>query len=258
MPSRTFVNRYLFPTLTFLALLALWHGVTTLFQIRPLFLPSPLLVGESLLQNSGTLLRHSLVTFNETVMSFILAILVGIPLAIGITYSIFLQNTIYPLLVGAQSIPKVAIAPLLLIWIGHGLGSKVLVAFSIAFFPVVVSTAAGLNAVEPEMMDLIHSLSASPIQIFRLVRLPTAIPFIFAGLKVSVALAVVGALVGEFVGANEGLGYMIILASSELNTALSVACMILLSIIGMGLFLVVVLLEHFLFPWYKAGKDYLL
>lgn len=258
MPSREFMSHYVYPTLTFMGLIALWQAGVSFFQIRPLFLPSPFLVGQEFFRHAGTLLQHTLVTFNETLLGFALGVLVGVPIAIGIAYSPFLQNTIYPLIVGAQSIPKVAVAPLLLIWIGHGLGSKILVAFSIAFFPVVVSTATGLNAVEPEMMDLIRSLSATRMQVFRMVRLPTAMPYIFAGFKVSVTLSVIGALVGEFVGSDEGLGYMIVLASSELNTPLSVACMVLLSLMGIGLFLVVSLLERVLFPWYTAGREYLL
>ncbi len=257
MPFRQYVSRYVFPVLTFVALLLIWQGMVSFFQIRTLFLPSPVLVGKSLLQHWRPLLEHTLITFNESLLGFLLGILVGIPLAVGISSSRFLQNTIYPLLVGAQSIPKVAIAPLVLIWIGFGLGSKVLVAFSIAFFPVVVSTAAGLSSVEPEMMDLIHSLSATRMQIFRMVRLPTAIPFIFAGLKVSVTLSVIGALVAEFIGANKGLGYLIVLASSELNTPLSVACMVLLSIMGISMFVAVGLLERVLFPWYKARREQL-
>jgi NitT/TauT family transport system permease protein len=256
MKGKKFVSQYLFPALAFIGLVILWELAVDFFAIRELFLPPPSKVWAAILKSGSILLRHGLVTLNETLLGFALGVVVGIPLAIGIVYSRFLQNTIYPLIVGAQSIPKAAIAPLFLIWIGYGLASKVLVAFSITFFPVVVATATGLNAVEPEMMDLIRSLSATPLQIFRMIRLPNALPFIFTGFKVSISLAVIGAVVGEFVGSNNGLGYLILVATSELNTSLVIASVVLLSIMGIGLFSIVSVLEKILFPWYTTRTQF--
>lgn len=257
MFSQNFRTKYLYPAMTFIGLILLWELLARFFSIRELFLPAPSKVGLVTLNWGGLLFKHSLVTLSETLLGFLLGVLVGIPLAIGIVYSRFLQNTIYPLIVAAQSIPKAAVAPLFLIWIGYGLGSKVLVAFSITFFPIVVSTATGLNAVEPEMLDLIRSLSASSSQIFRMVRFPNAIPFIFTGFKVSITLAVIGAIVGEFVGSNNGLGYLILVATSELNTSLVFSSIILLSIMGVGLFAIVGVIERILFPWYTARSEFL-
>lgn len=254
--KRRFISQYLFPAFTFIGLILLWELAVDLFSIRELFLPPPSKVVAVMLKSGDLLLTHSLVTLLETVAGFGLGVLVGIPLATGISYSRFLQNTIYPLIVGAQSIPKAAIAPLFLIWIGYGLQSKILVAFSITFFPVVVATATGLNAVEPEMLDLIRSLSATPMQIFRMIRFPNALPFIFTGFKVSVGLAVIGAVVGEFVGSNNGLGYLILVATSELNTSLVIASVVLLSIMGIGLFAIVSVLEKVLFPWYTTRTQF--
>jgi NitT/TauT family transport system permease protein len=155
-----------------------------------------------------------------------------------------------PLLLIAQLVPKVAIAPLLLIWFGYGLTPKVLIAFLVAFFPIVVNGASGLSAVQPELLDLANSLQASCWQTFWKVRMPTALPELFSGMKIAVTLAIIGAIIGEFVGGNSGLGYLIIVANQELDTALAFAAIVLLSLMGIVLYGLIELLERWLMPWH--------
>lgn len=241
--------RYLAP-LAFLLLLAfLWELAVRIFELPAWLLPSP---AEILLEGwkwKELLFAHTGVTLYEVCLGFLLAIAVGVPLAVLITYAGFLQRILYPLIIVAQSVPKVAVAPLFLIWIGYGLTSKVLVAFLVAFFPIVVDTITGLREVEPEALDLIRSLNARKIQIFLKIRLPNSLPNMFSGLKVGITLAVVGAVIGEFVGSDRGLGYVLLSAAGEMNTSLMFACVALLALLGIGLFYAVALLERLLIPW---------
>jgi NitT/TauT family transport system permease protein len=194
-------------------------------------------------------MTHSLITLYETGLGFILGIVIGVSLAILIVYSPFLQTAIYPLLVVAQVVPKLALAPLVLIWFGYGILSKVVIAFLISFFPIIVNTASGLREVEPEMIDLVTSLNATKWQVFKKIRLPNSLPHLFSGLKISITFAVIGAIVGEFVGGDSGVGYLIIIATHELKTAMLFAAIIISSIIGILAYGVIVLLEKILIPW---------
>jgi NitT/TauT family transport system permease protein len=155
----------------------------------------------------------------------------------------------YPLLVASQSIPKIAIAPILLVWFGTGIQSKLAMAFVIAFFPVVVDTATGLRATSPELLELARSLQCSRLQTFLKIQLPSALPFIFSGAKIAVTLAVIGAVIGEFIGSNEGLGNLLLAANSQLDAPLVWASLVVLSLLGMVLYGAVVLAEKLLMPW---------
>jgi NitT/TauT family transport system permease protein len=161
-----------------------------------------------------------------------------------------LRDILMPLLLVAQLVPKVAIAPLLLIWFGYGLIPNVVVAFVVAFFPIVVNGASGLAAVQPELLDLGRSLQASRWQTFWKFRIPTALPEVFSGMKIAVTLAIIGAIIGEFVGGNRGLGYLIIVANQELDTPLAFAAIFLLSVMGIILYGLVETLERVLIPWH--------
>jgi NitT/TauT family transport system permease protein len=159
----------------------------------------------------------------------------------------------YPLLVASQSIPKVALAPILLVWFGTGIESKLAMVFVISFFPIVVDTATGLRTTSPELLELARSLQSSRLQTFTKVQLPSALPFIFSGAKIAVTLAVIGAVIGEFIGANQGLGNLLLVANSQMNTSLAWAALIVLSALGMILYASVVLAERILMPWGHDG-----
>ncbi|MDP7385411.1 MAG: ABC transporter permease, partial [Nitrospinota bacterium] len=169
--------------------------------------------------------------------------------AVLIVWYKFLEDVLYPLLVILQIIPKIAIAPLLLIWVGYGATSKVLIAFLIGYFPIVVSMITGLRLVEADLLDLARSFRATKWQILAKIRFPNSLPFLFNGLQISITLAVIGAIVGEFVGGSKGLGYLIIVSNYELNTPLMFTSLFLLSIIGLSLFGLIVKLQKVMIPW---------
>lgn len=237
------------------AILTVWEGALRAFTIPSYLVPSPWSVAVVMAQDYQYLLLHSWVTLVEIVVGFVAATAIGLPVAILIVYSPLMERLIFPLLVASQSIPKVAIAPLLIFWAGIGVFPKALVALLIAFFPIVVDTAVGLRSVEIEMLYLAKSMGASDVKTFWKVRLPTAMPYIFAGLKVAVTLAVVGAIVAEFIQADAGLGYALLQASASMNTAMSFAVIIILSGIGILLFAVVSLIGDRLTYWHSSHRE---
>ncbi len=243
------------PALFLLGVVAVWWLVTAMGWIKPYLVPSPGAVINEFHTDAGVLLKHTAITLYETVIGFVLAVAVGLSFAIAIVYSRSIERTLYPLLLAAQVVPKIAIAPLFVVWLGFGPAPKILVAVLIAFFPVVISGVAGLRDVDPELLDLTATMGASPWDSFRKIRFPSAMPHIFAGLKVAVTLAVVGAVVGEFVGANSGLGYIVMSANGNLNTPQLFAALILMSLIGIVLFAALELLERVAVPWRTARRE---
>jgi len=241
--------RVLLPTLTIVALIGLWWLATIVFDWKPFLVPTPKDVWHELVRQRSLLPEHFWVTLQETLEGFALAILIALPFAILIAYSRLLESTIYPVLVALNAIPKIAIAPLLVIWMGFGAAPKIAMVVLICFFPVVISTATGLKSTPAEFVDLARSLSASPLQQFVKVRFPAALPYIFVGLKVAITLAVIGSVVGEFVGASKGLGYVIVASGQNANTSLAFAAIVLLSLLSIVLFYALVLAERILVPW---------
>jgi len=250
------VAEYVVPAFTLVAALALWEAATHAFKIPRFIMPAPsAILGEGW-EWRYRFLNHTWVTLYETLGGFALSIVVGVPLAVMIVYSPALKSALYPLIVLTQSVPKIAIAPVLLLVVGHGEFPKVIVAFLVAFFPVVVDTATGLAATPPELLDLSRSYRASAFKTFVKVRLPMALPFFFAGAKVAITLSVIGAVVGEFVGSDAGLGYVILSATSYWKTELAFSSMILLSLMAILLFGAVALVERLTCPWLApAGEE---
>jgi NitT/TauT family transport system permease protein len=244
-PGKAFVGA----TLTFIALMALWELLVRELKVPGWILPAPSAIALALVEWRGELARHSLVTLSETIVGFALATAISIPLAITIVYAPILRNTIYPILLAFQSVPKVAIAPLLALWIGFGLLPKVVVVFLVCFFPVIVATATGLAAVPTPLMELIRSLSASTLQTFIKIRFPTAMPHIFVGLKIAITFAVIGAVIGEFVGSEDGLGYLILVSSSQSRTPLAFAALLVLTAMSIVLYYAIAFIERVAVPW---------
>jgi NitT/TauT family transport system permease protein len=232
-----------------MALLA-WEFFCRASRILPLLLPPPSAVWSVLSNNWEILFQQSVPTTLETIISFVAATLLGVALAVAITFSAWVREALYPNLVMFQLIPKIALAPLFVVWLGVGSQSCIVVAIFIAFFPVVVSTANGLVSAKPEVLQLCRSLTASEWQIFRLARFPYAMPFVFAGMKVGVTMAIIGVIVGEFITAQAGLGYIIMFASSAGETATVLAAIVLLCGIGLVLFGLVALGEMAVQRWY--------
>lgn len=246
-------QEHLLPAAAFLLLLLLWEVAVRVLKVPSFLLPAPSVIFREMWSIRGQLALHTSATLLAALAGFVLTIVVTVPLAVLITASGLLRNTIYPLILVTQSVPKVAVAPLLIVLVGVGEMSKILIAFLVAFFPLLVDTATGLNAVPPELIDLSRSLKASRLQEFVKIRFPTAVPFFFSGLKVAVAFSVLGAVVGEFVQSDRGLGYLIVVSTSYWRTPLAFAAMTILAVMGITLFSVVSLIEKLCFPWHSSS-----
>jgi NitT/TauT family transport system permease protein len=255
MTLRRVAAESLVPAGTLVGALVAWEAVTRGLHVPRFIMPAPSEILAEGWDWRYRFVEHTWVTLYETLGGFALSVAVGVPLAVLIVYSPILRNALYPLIVLAQSVPKIAIAPVLLLVLGHGEVPKVIVAFLVAFFPVVVDTATGLAATPPELLDLSRSYRASAFKTFLKVRLPMAMPFFFAGAKVAITLAVIGAVVGEFVGSDRGLGYVILSATSYWKTELAFSSMILLSLMAIILFGAVELVERLACPWLAPAGD---
>jgi NitT/TauT family transport system permease protein len=247
------LQRAVLPFIGAAIILILWQVYTATFGISRIVLPSPSEIALASINRYDLLLRETWPTFLESVCGFGLAVVIGIPLAVCVANSRMLNLTLYPLLVATQSVPKVAIAPIVLVWFGLGLQSKLAIAFLVAFFPIVVDTATGLQSTPAGLLELARSLRATRLQVFAKVQFPAALPFIFSGAKVAVTLAVIGAVIGEFVGSVSGLGNLLLSANSQLDSALAWAALIWLSILGIVLFVAVALAERLLMPWGESA-----
>ena len=234
--------------LAYVLAIAAWQLASSAFSIPAFILPSPLAILERAARSPGALAFHTLVTLQEVVLGFLLAVLFSIPLGILIVSSRVIERFVYPLLVAFQAIPKVALAPILVIWFGFGLTSKVTLAFVTAMFPIVINTVVGMARTPPEMIYLMRSLGASRLQIFHKVRLPAAAPHIFGGFKVGITLSMVGAVVGEFIASNSGLGNFLLIANNSFDSPLLFAIVIALSLLSVGLFYAIELIEALVLP----------
>jgi len=245
--------RLIYPLAGFLLIVIVWEGYVDFAHVSKIVLPSPMDILRASWQRSDLLLRETLPTALESLYGFALAVIIGIPLAVCVANSRMLNLTFYPILIATQSVPKVAVAPIILVWFGLGMQSKLAIAFLVAFFPIVVDTATGLRATPPGLMELAQSLRASRWQTFWKVQFPAALPFIFSGAKVAVTLAVIGAVIGEFVGSTNGLGNLLLSANAQLDGPLAWAALVWLSVLGIVLFLGVIAAERLLMPWAGAG-----
>lgn len=251
---RRIVRAVGYPLASVVVFVGLWDVVVRLFDINPFVLPSPMQVWHALVTWRSTLLDYSRVTIVETLFGFGCAVGIGVPIGMLLAFSARARAAVYPLLVASQMVPKVALAPIFLVWFGVGLTSKVTIAFLVAFFPIVVSTTLGMTQVDPDMVRLLRSMRASPLQTFLRLRLPTALPSLFAGLKVAMTLAVVGAIVGEFVGADTGLGYFILYQTGQLSTAAVYAGLVVVTLMGVVLYFALEVLERIVSP-HRGGSD---
>ena len=236
-------------------LFAAWELACRLGRVPQWLLPAPSQIVTELWDARAILPGHVLVTATEVAAGFGAAVLAGVPLSVLIVSSPLARKVTYPPLLILQSVPKVALAPVILLWVGYGTGSKILIAALTAFFPIIINTTTGMNAVPAELLELSRSLDAPALKTFWKVRLPFAMPYLFSGMKVAMALAVIGAVVGEFVGSDRGLGYLILTFSSTMNTPLVFGAMAVLAILGIVMFYAVAVAERLVCPWYAATED---
>lgn len=245
---------WVYPGAFLIVLVAIWEGVARAEMVPPYILPAPSAVVERMVSDWSILWNHTWVTLKEVVIGFGLGALFGVLLALPIAYSAPFRNTVYPLIIASQAVPKIAIAPLLVLWLGFGLWPKIVITALMVFFPVVVTAAEGFSSVDPNLHELMRSVHAPRRQVFARVSFPHALPRIFAGLKIGITLAVVGAIVGEWVGADSGLGYLLIYANTFLDSTLLFSALLILIVMGVVLFVAVEGIERVAMPWQRHTR----
>ncbi len=249
------MKRALAPAALILALIGFWQlasewgWLANALSIEDYLVPSPSQIAESLWEDRSLLADNGWVTLKEVVLGLGLAIAVGLAFAVALHLSETLRRAIYPLLVASQTVPVIAIAPILVVWFGYGIGPKLVVIALVCFFPITVNALDGLRSVDPELRKMMRTLDASRLQILARVEAPSALPFVFSGAKIAAAIAVIAAVFGEWVGSDSGLGHLILQASSQLLTARMFAAVAVLSAIAVGLFALIALLERRFVSW---------
>jgi len=238
----------------FALLFVAWEFAVRLFGIKEYLLPPPSRVWTELVKRIDPVTASIWVTTHEIVVGYLLAVVVSVPLALWIASSRFMEDAVYPVIVFLQIIPKIAIAPLFIIWFGFGITPKLLVVFLLSFFPIVVASIAGFKSIDPDIMDFARTTGAGRWRLFARIRLPQALPQIFTGLKVGAALAATAAVVAEFVASDKGLGYLLLQYNGQLETPMVFAIIILLSLIGLVVYYVVELIERFTIPWHVSRR----
>ena len=240
----------LWPLAVTLATLVAWEATVAVLRVKALLLPRPSVVAGVFWSRAPLLLEHMWPTFYQIVLGFLLSLAGGVLVAVLLTYSEIVRKGFYPLIVVSQIVPKVAVAPLFVVWFGLGDLSRLLLAFLIAFFPIVINTAAGLTSVDDDFVRMARAYMGTRWQIFAKIRLPHALPLIFGGMKISITLAVIGVVVAEFVAAQRGIGYLIVMANGLLDTPLMMAAIAALSLMGLALYGAVAGLERLVVYWH--------
>jgi NitT/TauT family transport system permease protein len=225
------------------AILVLWQLAVPVLGLSEFVLPTPVAIARRMVSDFSLLAQHSYITILEVLAGFLAGVIIGIPLALAIFYSKAFERAVYPLLVALQTVPKIALAPLLVLYLGYGWAPKISLAFLISFFPIVIATVVGLQSLDKALVDMVRSMGSTERQTFFKVRLPAALPNIFGGLKVAISLAVIGAIIGEYIAAERGLGYLQLQANSQFDTTLNFATVITISLIGVLLYFVLALVE---------------
>lgn len=247
--ARQMGSRWGAPILLAAGAITIWEIAVHLNATPPWLLPTPTLIAETIWTDRALLLDHAVVTLAEVLLGFLVAVVAGVLLAAVITGSPVIDRALYPLIIASQTVPIPALSPLLLIWLGYGLAPKVIVTALVAFFPIVVNTVDGLRSTDREIIDLLRSLGASRWTRFRLAHVPSALPSLFTGAKVAVAISVIGAVFGELVGAKAGLGYLLVRSTAQFQTPRVFAVVVMLALLGILLFSLVAIAERLLLPW---------
>ena len=240
---------YLPSILVILGLLLFWQIAVSALGIKEYILPTPVAAIKALFNPNYQWTVNLLATLYAVLGAFVLSAVLGVLLAIVVVWNDLLMRTVMPVLILFNTLPKIALAPLFVVWLGYGIWPNIVIGTTIAFFPMVVNTAVGLASAEPEMLDLVRTLKAGKWQVLRKIRIPNAVPYIFVGLKLNATMSVIGALVGEFVASEKGLGSLIITSGVTMETAPIFASLILISTLGLVLYGLVVVVEQIVAPW---------
>lgn len=249
-----FFHAIAIPAITASAIVLAWEAASRLGWIAPFIMPAPTEIVSEIARAWRDLIYHAYVTSVEVVLGFLLATVAGVGLALLMVYVRAFERAVYPWIVVSQVIPKVALGPLFVIWLGFGLLPKVTIAFLIAFFPILVDALIGLKSVDQEPLFLLRSMGARRLRTFWYLQLPHALPNIFGGMRVAMTLATVGAIIGEFIGANEGLGYLLLFANGTINTRLLFAALFAVSILALLLYVALLALEKVFIPWHVSAR----
>ncbi len=252
--GRILWNKKTQTALSFLVFFLLWELAVIVFEIRSYILPPPTKIYLALIKYYRELFSALLFTVRSLIFGYFVAVTAGILLSLPVAFSKFVQRAVYPLILFFQVIPKVALAPIFVIWFGFGLTPKVMIVFLLAFFPVLLNGIVGLRSMDQEVINLTRSTGAKGIDVFFKVRLPSALPTFFAGFKLAAISATIGAVIGEFIGSDSGLGYLILTANGDLQTDYSFAAITALTVLGLGLYYSVEGLERILLPWHISQR----
>jgi ABC-type nitrate/sulfonate/bicarbonate transport system permease component len=243
------------PIATAFFLLLIWELAVRINHLPSYILPSPLQIIKTLAGTWPLLLMHTISTLEEAILGFILAIVIAFITAFLLDYFYWLNKAVYPLLIVSQTIPIITLAPLFLIWFGWGILPKIIVVVMVCFFPIVISLLNGLNSVDPDLINLFRSMGASRIAIFKMVKLPSALPVFFSGLKISASYSIMAAVIGEWLGAERGLGYFMTIAQKSFRVDRVLAAVVLIALLSLLLVKVIDLAQWFFIPWNRGQKE---
>jgi NitT/TauT family transport system permease protein len=242
------------PLLLIAGVAAAWDLSVRFFHIPPYLLPAPLDVLMVIIHSYKSFLFNGWATLRVILTGFTCSIVFGSAIALLVVLNHFVERTVMPVIIGTQSVPMIDVAPLFVVWLGFGMAPKVLVTFLISFFPVVVSTVAGLRSVEPDMIDLVRSMGGGPWRVLRNVMIPAALPQMFSGFKIAITSSVIGAIVAEFVGSDTGLGYMLVTSTATMDGPLVWAALLILIALGVLLFALTARIERLVIPWHVSMR----
>ena len=240
--------------LSFLVFFALWELAVVVFDVRAYILPAPTEIFRALVKYHSELFYALLFTIKSLVFGYIIAVVFGIMLSLPVAFSKFIRRAVYPLILVFQVIPKIALAPIFVIWFGFGLLPKIMIVFLLSFFPVLINGITGLLSIDQDVINLTRSTGARGVDVFFRVRLPSALPSFFAGFKLAAISATIGAIIGEFIGSDAGLGYIILTANGDLQTDYAFAAITVLTVLGLTLYYLVEQMEQILLPWHISQR----
>jgi NitT/TauT family transport system permease protein len=238
-----------------LGTILLWEVGVWLFNPPSIILPPPSAIWAAFIQSPSVFLRNMLYTLSTTAIAFAFSVGLGVVMAVGIVQSRFIERTLYTMLIAVNSVPKVALAPLFVIWLGTGMSSQLAVAVMLAIFPIVINTVLGFRSVDPDMLNLAKATRASKFDVIYKIRVPNALPSLFSGMKVGISFALVGAIVGEFVAGGRGLGFLVLTAQGQFDTTRVFVSLVLLGLLGTILFYLVDIMERVTLPWHSSQRQ---
>lgn len=247
-------DRYGITVSSFILFIVAWEVAIILFEVPTYILPKPTAILDEFVQTRDLLLENTWVTVVETLLGFGVAVVIAIPLSMFVAFSPFLSKTLYPAAVALEMVPKIAFAPIFVIWFGFGLTPKIIIVFMVSFFPILLNGVLAFKSLDPDVIHFTQSTGASQWRMFWKIRLPSALPQIFTGIKGAATNATVGAVISEWIGGDAGLGYYLQIALGNIRIDLAFACIIMLMIIGLTLFYAVVLVERMLIPWHVSQR----